>query len=99
MTNPTREELLASLAIAEKASKGPWKPHSRDVDVPDDEPDKDMGLGSFLGWDVIGPPDAERGQFARGWDAHMISDAGNNYAWYIRYTLELLAEKEERDGR
>lgn len=54
---------------------GPWTARSRSVGVgPLDDYDND-----FLGWEIVGPPESQRGQFERGADARLIAAAPEMY--------------------
>ena len=53
-------------------TKGPWQVFCRSSDG---EPKRD----DFLGYDIEGPPQAQRGQFARRADAYMAAAAPDLY--------------------
>ena len=61
------ERLAAMRARCEVATPGPWVAVSRSSDEQDDD--------YFLGWEIDGPRDAYRGQFARRADAEFIAHA------------------------
>lgn len=81
----TPEELQAIRERADKATPGPWGCHSRNGANPDSAPREATGIDYYLGWEIDGPPDADRGQFSRGFDADFIAHARKDVP-------ELLAE-------
>ena len=50
---------------------GPWKAVPRSTDALEED--------YFLGWEIEGPPEAMRGQFARGDDARLAAAAPDLY--------------------
>ena len=50
---------------------GPWKAVPRSTDAVEED--------YFLGWEIEGPPEAMRGQFARGDDARLAAAAPDLY--------------------
>lgn len=53
--------------MSAKHTPGPWKAVCRSIDNQEND--------YFLGWDIEGPPEAQRGQFERGADARLIAAA------------------------
>ena len=62
----------------DKATQGPWEPYSRNSGIERFDHDND-----FLGWEIIGPPNAARGQFERGHDANFIANAPDDVRWLL----------------
>lgn len=56
-----------------------------------DDYDSRTALDDFLGWEIEGPPDAYRGQFANGRDADFIAHARTDVPWLADYALALRA--------
>ena len=50
---------------------GPWKAVPRSTDAVEED--------WFFGWEIEGPPEAMRGQFARGDDARLVAAAPDLY--------------------
>lgn len=92
-------EITEALALAEKATPGPWRVHHRDAMNRTNDPARgDEGCG--LGWEFdqdAGPPEATlRGLFARGHDAAFIAAAREGWPRALR---ALQAEREARRSR
>lgn len=81
MTTPDVAAIEACLAAA---TPGEWKARSRHYLSPD--------VDWFLGWEVEGPPDAERGQFERRWDAEFIAHAPADIAALLAEVKDARAE-------
>jgi hypothetical protein len=62
---------------------GPWKARSRNAGQPGDD--------FFLGWQIEGPPEPQRGQFVREADAHLVAAAPDMYE-ALAMAEEVLAE-------
>ena len=78
----TNEELQAIKTRAEQATPGPWIAKARAVDGITDY---------FLGAEIEGPPDAQRGQFARKEDAEFIANARTDVPALVAEIEQLLA--------
>ena len=79
----------------DKATPGPWQAHSRNGFNPGQEPREIRGLDSFFGWVIDGPPNAERGQFSRGWDAHFVAHAREDIPALVEEVLALRTRVRE----
>ena len=68
-------------------TSGPWKAVLRSADAAE----KDY----FLRWDIEGPPEAMRGQFARGDDARLVAAAPDLYQALQRIKARLDAPVDD----
>ena len=88
MTDAEHEQRIAEIQQRlDKATPGTWETyarHSMSEGLDDDD--------GFLGWDILGPPKASRGQFERGRDADLIANAPADLRW-------LLTELDAKDKR
>lgn len=92
MTEPlSTTELDAIRARADAATPGPWSARNRSSDGIED---------AFLGFEIDGPPDATRGQFARRADAEFMAHARTDIPALLEHieaqTREIAALKELR---
>lgn len=97
----TRDEIDRAKQLCEKATKGPWLYHSRNISNAKDDLDYD---DVFLGWDFgkwdeetktyvgSGPPDSMRGVFERGWDMAFVAEARELLPKALAY-IELLEQQ------
>lgn len=76
----TDEQLAAIAKRAELATPGPWSAEPRA---------SDGFVDNFLGAEIVGPPDAQRGQFARITDALFIAHAREDVPALLAYVADL----------
>lgn len=78
LTNKQLEaEVKRILELDQKRTQGKWDFYCRDCGIDKEDLDKypNGGCGGFLGWELEGVPDAERGQFQNGYDAAFVASA------------------------
>lgn len=78
----TDAQLDELLALCDRATPAPWSPESRCSDVNNSDPSIEDPCG--LGWEIPEIPEPQlRGQFQKGYDAHLICSTRNRLAALI----------------
>jgi len=86
-TDPSTTRKTEIRARLDAATPGPWSRFGRETGNED-------GDSWFLGHDIEGPPEAQRGQFERVADADLIAHAPSDLAWALERIEALTAQRD-----
>jgi hypothetical protein len=84
-----------------RATPAPWEARHRNTCNPENDPNVKTGMDYFLGWEVDGPPESERGTYENGHDAVFVAQARTDIPDLVAEIRRLRAALEgiERDAK